>query len=447
MNIEMDLYNSSEIIIKAMRPFGRFIEELGFLGTPYSTAIEMAAKKFPECKTFFKIHPKNGIQIKNEYLFADYKINEIKLSNSKTRKEWILPYSLKNKKLVDAVVAMNLGNPQSLSQIESLPAELKSKFLSFLNVETSTKSLIENANPKKYSRPGIYRFQHACCMIRTKKAGVLIDPTFQWVRPDFETQLFKARDIVPNVDAIMLTHAHCDHFHVGTLMHFPKDMPILVPEKKPSSLASPCMPSLLKSLGFTNVMPLPWNSEFKVKDINIKVLSYYGEQVTATEKIYKGLYNWGNTYLIQTPNGNIWPLADTGQDLQGSMVQVAEQLKAEGAKIHGILGGMRECEMRSAWAVGGLRRWLCMSPKQRLGIYHKNGVQGEANALGLKGVIAVIDQLRPDWFLPYNHGFFKLGDVKPFEKTNVKNLKKELKKRKITTKVYTWTIGDYLSLP
>ncbi len=119
--------------------------------------------------------------------------------------------------------------------------------------------------------------------------------------------------MVDDVDAILISHFHEDHFFLSTLLMFPLDTPIIVPKVPRSTIICADMMELLRNCGFRNVSAVDWYSEpLRFGDIEIQVLPFYGEQPLRFDaSAHPDLRNWGNTYVIRAPDFSSWFLIDS----------------------------------------------------------------------------------------------------------------------------------------
>ena len=380
-----------------MTPFAKFIDQQKLLGVSYLDATELALKQYPECQKFIEINSNGLMAIRDEFLFSPH--------------------------LVDCLIVDNQIYVQNILELaEKIVAENMSQ---------------DSLSKLKFDKIGLYRLGHSSCFIKTKVANIIIDPIF--------SKEINAKDLASNVDAVLITHSHGDHFDLASLMHFPKSTLIIVPRNSRSSLASSDLKTILTSIGFSNVVAPDWYSELKVKDVTLDVLPFYGEQTSANKPIYQNLINWGNTYLIKTPDYNIWPLVDSGTDIRGSMLDVAKKLKANNTQVDVILVGFQKAQMLHNLSIGGVLYWLCLSPEERLWLHSTSSTQLNNEptlSLSLPGILELIEELNPHWILPYNHGHHAIGKILTTEKIIMKLIQQESKKRQLQTKVSYWDIGD-----
>ena len=186
---------------------------------------------------------------------------------------------------------------------------------------------------------------HNMVLVAGAKARVLVDP---WFRPRGDTDLpryapLQPADIGP-VDAIAITHSHGDHFHVGSLLPFGRTTPILVPAVARESLLTTDLAKRLATVGFTNVIPLPWWKEHRVGDVTVQAMPFYGEQPTDGPPVYDAVWNEGNTYVVRTPSLSCAFLADSGHDVRGRMIDVARRARKK-APLDVLFTGIRGFRM------------------------------------------------------------------------------------------------------
>jgi hypothetical protein len=143
------------------------------------------------------------------------------------------------------------------------------------------------------------------------------------------------------VDAIALTHSHGDHFHLGSLLAFPRDTRILVPEVERESILATDLETRLREVGFTRVESVSWWSTKRVGDLELQAMPFHGEQPTAIDVVDPALRNVGNTWAVRTPAFSAAFLADTGRDALGAMSDVALEARRRWGPVDMVFSGMR----------------------------------------------------------------------------------------------------------
>ncbi|MFO0596574.1 MAG: MBL fold metallo-hydrolase [Myxococcaceae bacterium] len=167
---------------------------------------------------------------------------------------------------------------------------------------------------------------HNTTLVRGREASVLVDPYF---RPASELDLpgfqpMQPRDLGP-VDAVLITHSHGDHFHLGSLLQLPPETRFFVPPVERESLFSTDCALRLRQLGFRHVEALPWWSSRRVGDVEVTALPFYGEQPTDQEGVHRGLRNIGSTWKVVSPTHAAVFFADSGRDVSGDMKAVCRR--------------------------------------------------------------------------------------------------------------------------
>src|SRR5262249_55465124 len=107
---------------------------------------------------------------------------------------------------------------------------------------------------------------HATLLFTSAHTRLLVDPfllpSSSKYRSGYEP--LSIDQLCPN--AILITHSHQDHFHLGTLLRFGPDIPIYVPYVDRESLLSIDMAYRLREIGFRSVHTLRCYDEVAVGD-------------------------------------------------------------------------------------------------------------------------------------------------------------------------------------
>lgn len=294
---------------------------------------------------------------------------------------------------------------------------------------------------------GVLRLQHASMLFRSGKIGVLVDPHLHSTYGRKESgDNVSANQIIPLVDVVVLSHLHLDHYNLATLMMFPLDTTIIIPKVSRQSLLCDDIYSRLTSIGFSNVVELEWYGQpFSIGGIEIQALPFFGEQPLRYEVPFdKDLRNWGNTYIIRTDKFATWLLIDSGNDVYGAMLEVAEEVKSRYGGVDAISSNLGMfTPYTPTYITGANEYWLCLTPDQRKRF---NSMRDHELTLGPKGVAEICAAANARYFLPYAHWWGHFGTHPRKELRDVAQLELELKNVSASTIIVPWSVGDKLNL-
>jgi hypothetical protein len=150
---------------------------------------------------------------------------------------------------------------------------------------------------------------HAALLYRQRDDVFLFDP---WLLPWFAESSVPSLwpSLLPKPAAIFLTHDHDDHVDPRTLLHFPKDTPIIVPSRRNRKHLYYDYLSLLRELGFGRVVELAHGETWPFEGGTIVSVPFYGEDPC-------DLAMPRNCYLISDRGHNVLVHADSGPTNDG----------------------------------------------------------------------------------------------------------------------------------
>jgi hypothetical protein len=150
---------------------------------------------------------------------------------------------------------------------------------------------------------------HAALLYRQRDTALLFDP---WLLPWFAESPLPSiwNGLLPKAAAVFLTHDHDDHVDPRTLLHLPKDTPIIVPSRRNRTKLFFDYRSLLAELGFDRVIELAHGDTWPFEGGTVVSVPFYGEDPC-------DLNLPRNCYLISDRRHNVLIHADSGPTNDG----------------------------------------------------------------------------------------------------------------------------------
>ena len=150
---------------------------------------------------------------------------------------------------------------------------------------------------------------HAALLYRQRDQALLFDP---WLLPWFAESSVPSLwgSLLPKPAAVFLTHDHDDHVDPRTLLHLPKDTPIIVPSRRNRRTLSYDYLSLLRELGFGHVIELAHGERWTFEGGAVYSVPFYGEDPCDLEMPR-------NCYLIADRGYNVLVHVDSGPTNRG----------------------------------------------------------------------------------------------------------------------------------
>lgn len=150
---------------------------------------------------------------------------------------------------------------------------------------------------------------HAALMYRQQDNILLFDP---WLLPWFAESSVPSLwgSLLPKPAAVFLTHDHDDHVDPRTLLHLPKETPIIIPSRRNKKKLFYDYSSLLRELGFGRVIELAHGETWPFEGGAVISVPFYGEDPCDLEMPR-------NCYLISDRGHNVLVHADSGPTNDG----------------------------------------------------------------------------------------------------------------------------------
>jgi L-ascorbate metabolism protein UlaG (beta-lactamase superfamily) len=92
-------------------------------------------------------------------------------------------------------------------------------------------------------------FGHACVLLETRDAAVLVDP---WIGYADRHESFSFEDLPLHIDAVVVTHAHADHFVLETLLQLRHRVGKIIVPRAGWGLLDPSLAKILRRCGFAH---------------------------------------------------------------------------------------------------------------------------------------------------------------------------------------------------
>ncbi len=198
---------------------------------------------------------------------------------------------------------------------------------------------------------------HAALLYRQRDTLFLFDP---WLVPWFAESPAPSLwgGLLPKPAAVFLTHDHDDHVDPRTLLHLPKDTPIIVPSRRNRTQLFFDYHGLLAELGFEHIIELAHGETWPFEGGAVVSVPFYGEDPC-------DLNLPRNCYLVSDRGHNVLIHADSGPTNDGRSAlkdHVIQQLVGRYGPIPLVLASQQQLrEIRSHAAHASLSHpgnWL-----------------------------------------------------------------------------------------
>lgn len=208
-------------------------------------------------------------------------------------------------------------------------------------------SLFTDAAPAAHDavEPGFVRtryFGHATVLVETSTSAVILDPLIGY-EGDGGPDHFTIADLPPKLDAVVISHAHADHFSLEALLQLrDRTTHIIVPRSSGGSLQDPGLKTMLQALGFHNAYELGELESLRVsRDMEVVALPFVGEHadLDIRTKSVPMVRAAGRTFLFATDVALPGPeFYDTLGDVIGDVDALFIGLECVGAPISWLYG-------------------------------------------------------------------------------------------------------------
>ncbi len=285
-------------------------------------------------------------------------------------------------------------------------------------------------------RKGIHRLQHANVLFHSGKTKVITDPHLHSFYIPNHILDISLSDL-PQIDAILITHFHRDHYDLSSLALFDRKTKIFFPKVRRATILCPDVERELRTLGFTDIFPLENTYQpVKIGDFTLTPTPFWGEQATTDEKPYRpDVRNIGLTYLIECEGMRSWLLADSGKDWEGDMIEEALLVRRKFGALTHIFSNLRSFHNRTPLYTDEGTTWLTLSTEQM----KKHSQRTTSLSLGVAGVASILKVFPEAALFPYAHGWADYGESPP---ADLKEILQLLPRVSDKSKIRDWKMGD-----
>lgn len=184
-------------------------------------------------------------------------------------------------------------------------------------------------------------FGHACVLIESKNVSVMIDPLISY-KYDGGIYRYTFADLPEQIDYVLITHGHQDHFMFETLLQLRNKIKhLIVPKSAGDGWLDPSLKLLLKSLGFRNVTELDELETIEIEGGEIIGVPFLGEHadLNIRAKMAHMVRLNGKSVLMAADSNNVAPaLYGHLHDLFGDIDVLFLGMECDGAPLSWMCG-------------------------------------------------------------------------------------------------------------
>lgn len=310
-------------------------------------------------------HP--SIRLIEPFLYRAYYTNsyqEIALSNvvSDFRKFVLSTPRLNQEDEVYLNIPFSDKRLDLLFCLKQEPCQLKD-IIELFNVPESKQNLFESfftttfskqSNDNNYHGEGVRvrYFGHACMLVQTQSTSILFDPVISYtIHNDIPRYTFD--DLPDQIDFVVITHNHLDHFMFETLLQLRhKIRHIVFPASQKGALADPSVKLILEHTGFTSLIELSEMQTIAIEDGEIMALPFLGEHcdLNIQSKLSYYVNLKGKKFMFAADSNNLDEfLYNYIFDLTGHIDMLFLGMECEGAPLTWIYGPLLTAPLSRAF--------------------------------------------------------------------------------------------------
>ena len=192
---------------------------------------------------------------------------------------------------------------------ERLLTKLMELFVQYECLTPTTQASVRDQWLRQINDRDTVHLGHAALMYRQRDQFLLFDP---WLLPWFAESNVPSLwvSLLPKPAAIFLTHDHDDHVDPRTLLHVPKDVPIVIPSRRNRKKFFYDYLPLLRELGFSHIIELAHGESWSFDGGAVVSVPFYGEDPCDLEMPR-------NCFLVTDRGQNVLVHADSGPTNNG----------------------------------------------------------------------------------------------------------------------------------
>jgi L-ascorbate metabolism protein UlaG (beta-lactamase superfamily) len=184
-------------------------------------------------------------------------------------------------------------------------------------------------------------FGHACVLVESARASVLVDPLVAYEHGAGAPRLAHA-DLPEKIDVALVTHNHADHLLLETLLPLRhKIRTLAVPKNTSGALADPSLKLALRAIGFRDVVELEEMEVLPLPGGGITAVPFLGEHCDLNIRT-KSAYHValeGRSVLFAADSSNLAPeMYDHVRESLGPVDVLFIGLECDGAPLSWLYG-------------------------------------------------------------------------------------------------------------
>lgn len=232
--------------------------------------------------------------------------------------------------------------PENISPIMEMFDISSDKMELFKSFFTTTPPKISPL--RNYNEDGlrIRYLGHACILLQTKNVSILLDPVISYPLENSSIERYTYFDLPDQIDYVILTHNHQDHFMFETLLQLRhKIKHVVFPANSIGSLSDPSIKLILKHIGFKELIELKELESIELTDGQIISLPFLGEHsdLNIQSKLAYFIQLNGHKMLFAADSNNLDPhLYDRIFNEVGAIDMLFLGMECDGAPLSWLYG-------------------------------------------------------------------------------------------------------------